>query len=260
VVTEDQNLEVLGGVTPGEQGEQLDGAAQREIGEFRQHQMTSEMGDRSATLASRSRRARAAQRPHPKFASPTRYWDMTSTLRLPSAPGWPLWPERVIRPAHMQRSCLPCGWSKESCTGEPTGRSTSRLSWWRSDAGATYASLLPVWPFLRLGWRPPQRLRVATSSAPPTSTPRSARCPTRRSPASAPPSNCYYGGGQRVWPLRRLTCTGAEMASPQLIAPVITTGHRTSGNTQLQRAVSFYRKAWATAYLRQAEALLAASA
>ena len=43
-MTEDQNLEVLGGVTSGEQGEQLDGAVQREIGEFRQHQMTSEMG------------------------------------------------------------------------------------------------------------------------------------------------------------------------------------------------------------------------
>jgi hypothetical protein len=42
---EDQNLEVLGGVTSGEQGEQLDGAVQREMGEFRQHQMTSEMGD-----------------------------------------------------------------------------------------------------------------------------------------------------------------------------------------------------------------------
>jgi hypothetical protein len=41
---------------------------------------------------------------------------------------------------------------------------------------------------------------------------------------------------------------------------LLTTGHRTSGNTQLQRAVSFYRKAQATAYLRQAEALLAASA
>jgi quercetin dioxygenase-like cupin family protein len=28
-------------------------------------------------------------------------------------------------------------------------------------------------------------------------------------------------GGQRVWPLRHLTCTDAEMASPHLIAPVI---------------------------------------
>jgi hypothetical protein len=34
---------------------------------------------------------------------------------------------------------------------------------------------------------------------------------------SVPFSN--YGGGQRGWPLRRLTCTNAETASPHLIAP-----------------------------------------
>ena len=34
-------------------------------------------------------------------------------------------------------------------------------------------------------------------------------------------SGSYYGGGQRVWPLKRLTCTDAKMASPHLIAPVI---------------------------------------
>jgi hypothetical protein len=32
----------------------------------------------------------------------------------------------------------------------------------------------------------------------------------------------YYGGGQRVWRLRRLTCGNAKLASPHLIAPVIT--------------------------------------
>jgi hypothetical protein len=45
-------------------------------------------------------------------------------------------------------------------------------------------------------------------------------------------------------------------AAEQLLA----TGQRAEGNMQLQRAVAFYRKARATAYLRQAEALLAASA
>jgi hypothetical protein len=45
-------------------------------------------------------------------------------------------------------------------------------------------------------------------------------------------------------------------AAEQLLA----TGQQAEGNTQLQRAVTFYRKARATAYLRQAEALLAASA
>jgi tetratricopeptide (TPR) repeat protein len=45
-------------------------------------------------------------------------------------------------------------------------------------------------------------------------------------------------------------------AAEQLLA----IGQRSEGNTQLQRAITFYRKARATAYLRQAEALLAASA
>jgi hypothetical protein len=31
----------------------------------------------------------------------------------------------------------------------------------------------------------------------------------------------YYGGGQRGWSLRRLTCIDAKMTSPYLIAPVI---------------------------------------
>jgi hypothetical protein len=43
-VTQDEDLRVLGGVPAGEQGEQLEGAAQREVGEFRQHQVSSAMG------------------------------------------------------------------------------------------------------------------------------------------------------------------------------------------------------------------------
>jgi len=31
----------------------------------------------------------------------------------------------------------------------------------------------------------------------------------------------YYGGGQRVWPLRRLSWGNARLTSPHLIAPVI---------------------------------------
>jgi hypothetical protein len=38
-VAQDKDLQVLGGVAAGEQGEQLDGAAQRQVGEFRQHQV-----------------------------------------------------------------------------------------------------------------------------------------------------------------------------------------------------------------------------
>jgi hypothetical protein len=41
LVAQHQDLQVLGGVTTGEQGEQLDGAAQQEVGEFQQHRMAS---------------------------------------------------------------------------------------------------------------------------------------------------------------------------------------------------------------------------
>jgi hypothetical protein len=44
--------------------------------------------------------------------------------------------------------------------------------------------------------------------------------PGTRTPEPLP----YYGGGQRVWPLRRLSCTNARIASPHLIAPVILQG------------------------------------
>jgi len=36
-MAEDEELQVLGGVAVGEQRERLDGAVQRELGEFRQH-------------------------------------------------------------------------------------------------------------------------------------------------------------------------------------------------------------------------------
>jgi hypothetical protein len=36
-MTQDEDFQVLGGVAAGEQGEQLDGTAQREVGELRQH-------------------------------------------------------------------------------------------------------------------------------------------------------------------------------------------------------------------------------
>jgi hypothetical protein len=45
-------------------------------------------------------------------------------------------------------------------------------------------------------------------------------------------------------------------AAEQLLA----TGRQADGTAQLQRALGFYRQVRATAYLRQAEALLAASA
>ena len=39
LVAQDEDLQVLAGVAAAEQGEQLDGAAQRQVGEFRQHQV-----------------------------------------------------------------------------------------------------------------------------------------------------------------------------------------------------------------------------
>jgi hypothetical protein len=44
LVAQHKDLQVLGGVAAGEQSEQLDGAAQREVGELRQHQVTSAVG------------------------------------------------------------------------------------------------------------------------------------------------------------------------------------------------------------------------
>jgi hypothetical protein len=42
LVAQDEDLQVLGGVAAGEQGEQLDGTAQREVGESRQDKGSSE--------------------------------------------------------------------------------------------------------------------------------------------------------------------------------------------------------------------------
>jgi hypothetical protein len=41
LVTQDEDLQVLGGLATDQQGEQLDGAPQRQVGEFRQHQVAS---------------------------------------------------------------------------------------------------------------------------------------------------------------------------------------------------------------------------
>jgi hypothetical protein len=37
LVTQDEDLQLLGGVAVGEQGKELDGAAERQVGELRQH-------------------------------------------------------------------------------------------------------------------------------------------------------------------------------------------------------------------------------
>jgi hypothetical protein len=44
LVPQEEDLQVLGGVPAAEQGEQLDEAAQREVGEIRQHQVSSAVG------------------------------------------------------------------------------------------------------------------------------------------------------------------------------------------------------------------------
>jgi hypothetical protein len=47
----------------------------------------------------------------------------------------------------------------------------------------------------------------------------------------------YYGGGQRGWLPRRVTCADAKMASLHLIAPVISLGNGTSTSSGAALAV-----------------------
>jgi len=62
LVAQHQDLKVLGGITASEQCEQLDGAAQRQIGESGQHPGPPWWGSRAATVASRaSMRTRSSQ-------------------------------------------------------------------------------------------------------------------------------------------------------------------------------------------------------
>jgi hypothetical protein len=44
LMAQDEDLEVLGGIAAGEEGEQLDGAAQRQVGESWQHWVASAVG------------------------------------------------------------------------------------------------------------------------------------------------------------------------------------------------------------------------
>jgi hypothetical protein len=71
LMAKDEELQVLGGVAAGEQHEQLDGATQRNVGGFRQHQGDLRVGGRTATLPSHDRRKWAAHRPTSAFAYPT---------------------------------------------------------------------------------------------------------------------------------------------------------------------------------------------
>jgi hypothetical protein len=79
LVTQDKDLQILGGVPAGEQGEQLDGAAQREVGEIRQHQGFLSSGSRSATVPTHASR-NPSSRLTSEFAHPTG--------ARPSGAGW----------------------------------------------------------------------------------------------------------------------------------------------------------------------------
>jgi hypothetical protein len=69
LVTQHQDLQVLGGVPAGEQGEQLDGAAQREGGEVRQHQVSS-AGGAEAPPYQPLRPGTPAHSPRPSLRTP----------------------------------------------------------------------------------------------------------------------------------------------------------------------------------------------
>jgi hypothetical protein len=72
LLAQDQDLQVLGGVTASKQREQLDGASQREVGEFRQHPgWPPRSGSRSATLPSRGSNELAAH-DHVRLCAPFR--------------------------------------------------------------------------------------------------------------------------------------------------------------------------------------------
>jgi hypothetical protein len=66
LVAQHQDLQVPGGITAGVQGEQLDGAAQRQVGEFRQSiRMTSTEGAGASQY-------RATLRANPQLSDPDR--------------------------------------------------------------------------------------------------------------------------------------------------------------------------------------------
>jgi hypothetical protein len=50
LVAENEDLQLLGGVAVGEQGEELDGAADRQVGELRQHPGSLRAVSRGVTL------------------------------------------------------------------------------------------------------------------------------------------------------------------------------------------------------------------
>jgi hypothetical protein len=54
LVAQNEELEIFGGVATGELGEQLNSAAERQVGELRQHRDLCGWGDGSATVASRA--------------------------------------------------------------------------------------------------------------------------------------------------------------------------------------------------------------
>jgi hypothetical protein len=73
-VAQDQDLQVLGGIAAGEQHEHLNGAAQREVGESRQHQSDLAVGwlKRHATEPRPARTG--SSQPTSEFTYPTPCW------------------------------------------------------------------------------------------------------------------------------------------------------------------------------------------
>jgi hypothetical protein len=65
LVAEHQDLQILGGVAAGEQGEQLDGAAEGQVGELRQHAGSLRDGSVGRHPTARCSSELAAQRPRP---------------------------------------------------------------------------------------------------------------------------------------------------------------------------------------------------
>jgi hypothetical protein len=80
LVTQDEKFQVLGGITAGGQHEQLDRAAQRQVGKFRQHQVAFVMrGNRRHRTESRLPRTRSSEAAF-DFPHPTGVWQDLTVL------------------------------------------------------------------------------------------------------------------------------------------------------------------------------------
>src|SRR6266571_5041251 len=132
LVTQDQELQVLGGVTA---GERLDGAVQREGGEFRQHQVSSAVGAEAPRYRPRASRT-PAHGSRPRLRTPHAH---QGSLRLARGRGAPrLGGSRLVLLAHG--GPLPRG----ALGGSPETYQTAGLRWGTATSRSTNPGTTPL--------------------------------------------------------------------------------------------------------------------